>query len=283
MLSIWTILLILAALLSAGWFWIKCVVPAYRRAREYSLKVSTCGYLADPPSPGWVRFLQRFAACVTAMQAGPIKVVGAENLPAQVPGDLDKQEPFMVCPNHPHYVDPGVMVRVLNRPVRFMAAQGVFTCGHGFGALLAGPCGAFAVDLTPGKGTPARDAAVKVLTTHQVLCMFPEGWAYLDGQMGRLHKGAVWIAKKAADELGKPVSIIPVFLRYGCYPGSWIKKLPPPIQYYWMYVNKWYYRRGVTVVIGKPISSSELPTDDAEGTELLRQRIVGLDPQPPKS
>lgn len=266
-------LLVLA--LGAAYFWVRVARPAIGRARQYIEKVSTCGYLAPPPTPGWVRFLQGFSAVVTGLQVGRITVIGQENLPPK----NDTDSPFMVCPNHPHYVDPGVIVRVVDRPARYMAAQGVFTFGHGFGALLAGPCGAFAVDLTKGKGAPARLAAIKVLTSGQVLVMFPEGWAYLDGHMGPLHKGAVRIAKEAHHELGKPVKIVPVFLRYGRYPGQWIKRFSPPLQYYWVFMNKWYYRRGCTVVIGKPILSSELPEDDCAATEMLRQRITGLDPQ----
>lgn len=37
-------------------------------------------------------------------------------------------------------------------------------------------------------------------------------------------------------------------------------------------------REGVTVVIGKPISSVDLPDDDTEGTALLKERITELDP-----
>lgn len=280
MLSLSTLLFFLAAVLFGAWCWHKVARPALQRAQAYIAKVSTCGYLAPPPTKGWVRFLNVFCAVVTWIQVGRIRTIGEENLPARPAKDSGntEEEPFLVCPNHPHYVDPGVVVRVIRRPARYMAARGVFTFLRGFGALLAGPCGAFSVDLTQGKGGPAREAAVKVLTTNQVLVMFPEGWAYLDGKMGEMKKGAVRIAKKAAEELGKPVKIVPVYLRYGRHPGSWIRKLPPTIEYLYMFLNSWYYRRGVVAVIGKPISTADLPDDDDLATEVLKERISDLDP-----
>src|SRR5580658_5484297 len=117
--SIATILLILVALLIGGWWWVRYAQPAIRRARAYSARVSTCGYLADPPKPGWVRFLKRLAAVFAGLQAGKITVEGIENLPGNDSASSTEPVPFMVCPNHPHYVDPAVMIRVLNRPVRF--------------------------------------------------------------------------------------------------------------------------------------------------------------------
>ncbi len=261
----------LAGAIALGWLILRYLIPPLRRAFAYSKLASTCGYLPDPPTPGAVRFLRRFARFVCFIQVGRSEVVGREN--------LDHQGPVLVAPNHPHYADPGVMVLVLNCPARYMAARGVFRFGFGAGALLAGPCGAFCADLTPGKGGPAREAAVRVLASGQKLVMFPEGWAYLDGQLGPFKKGAVRIAREAASQLGKPVSIVPVHLRYGRYPGSWIKKLTPPLEYLFVFLNSWYYRRGVTVVIGQPISSNDLPADDSEATELLKQRIVALDRQ----
>lgn len=254
-----------------GWVYFRYLAPGFRRLRAYIDELSTCGCLPPPPSPRAVRFLYNFARVVTWIQVGKVKTIGLENL--NLPG------PKMVTPNHPHYVDPGVIVLLLNRqPARYMAARGVFRFGFGLGSLIAAPTGAFPVDLTPGKGGPAREAGVRVLTSGQTLVMFPEGWAYLDGSLGPFKKGAVRIARQAARQLKDTVHIVPVYLRYGRYPGSWIKKLSPPLEYLFVFLMSWYYRRGVTAVIGKPISSSDLPADDAAATELLKQRIVALDP-----
>jgi len=253
-----------------GWLSVRFIIPAFRKMRAYIAEVSACGCLPPPPSKRAVNFLYRFAQVVTWIQVGKVKVVGQENL--NVPG------PKIITPNHPHYVDPGVIVLLLNRqPARYMAARGVFTFGRGIGSLLAGPTGAFPADLTPGKGGPAREAGVHVLISGQTLVMFPEGWAYLDGSLGTFKKGAVRIAREAALQLKDAVHIVPVHLRYGRYPGSWIKKIPPQIEYLLVFLMSWYYRRGVTAVIGKPIPVCTLPADDAAATELLRQRIISLD------
>lgn len=45
-----------------------------------------------------------------------------------------------------------------------------------------------------------------------------------------------------------------------------------------MFLNSWYYRRGVVAVIGKPISTADLPDDDDQATEVLKERISDLDP-----
>jgi 1-acyl-sn-glycerol-3-phosphate acyltransferase len=268
--SIQTWCIIIAALTVAVGLsvWLR---PRLRRARAYIKNVCTCGYLAPPPTARGLRWLKRTAGVLTFIQVGRIKYIGRENLDL-APG------PMIVTPNHPHWADPGVLALALDRPARYMAAGGVFKFAWGLGGLVAGPMGAFCVDLDAGKGGPAREAAVKVLTSGQTLGMFPEGWAYLDGVMGRLKKGAVHIAQEASEILQQKTYIVPTFIRYGKYPGSWIRKLPPQLEYLFVFINFWLYRRGATVVIGKPIAVTDFPANDDEATEFLRQQIVALDP-----
>jgi 1-acyl-sn-glycerol-3-phosphate acyltransferase len=265
MITLWCSVFVLLAVLYI------CLRPGLRRARLYIDQISTCGYLAPPPTPGGLRALMRTARVLAFIQVGPLKVIGRENF------DLP-DGPMIVTPNHAHSADTAVLPLVLQRPARYMAAQGVFRFAWGLGGLLVGPMGAFSADVDRGKGGPAREAAVRVLTTGQTLGMFPEGWAYLDGRMGPMKKGAVRIAKEAARQLGKTTYLVPVFIRYGRYPGSWILKFSPPVQYLIVFTNWWWFRRGATIVVGKPIPSTALPEDDGEATELLRQHIVALDP-----
>ena len=166
------------------------VLPAIRRARQYIRNVETCGYLPPPPTPRAVRFLVRFSKVLAFIQVGKVKIEGIENLDG-----LDG--PTIVTPNHPHWADTVVMPIVMNRPARYMAARGVFTFAGGLGGLLVGPIGAFAADLEKGKGGPARDAAVKLTSEGQILVMFPEGWAYLDGITREFKKGSVRIVREA--------------------------------------------------------------------------------------
>jgi len=149
----------------------------------------------------------------------------------------------------------------------------------GLGALIGAPVGAFAVDIDQGQGAPAFRAAIRVLTSNQRLVIFPEGWAHLDGKMRSFKKGAVCIAKQAAHKLKHTVNIVPVFLRYDRYPGSWITRLNPRLQYLLAFLCFWRYRRGVTVVIGNPISSATLPKCNDEATTILQNAIIDLDPK----
>jgi len=264
------LLLILLVLAVMGGLYL-LIRPRLQTLREHINKISACGYLAPPPSPVWVKRLMRAARCIMFIQVGKMKVIGRENLPAD-------GSPLIVTPNHPHFADVAVLPLVVDRPARYLAARGVFTFGFGYSSLWASPMGCVPVDLTPGKGGPARESAVKVVTSNQTLVMFPEGWAYLDGVLGPFKHGAVRIAREAAHEMGKPAYIVPTFLRYGRYPGSWIRKIQPPLEYFFFMLLAWYYRRGVTVVIGKPISTDELTGTDEEATEFLKQRIIALDP-----
>jgi 1-acyl-sn-glycerol-3-phosphate acyltransferase len=99
---------------------------------------------------------------------------------------------------------------------------------------------------------------------------------YLDGRAGPFKKGAVRIARSAAMERGWPVFIVPVRISYGRYPGPWIRRYRAPLSYFLMLLWSLSMRPGATVIVGKPLSSDELPADDAEATELLKQRLFEL-------
>lgn len=266
--NIWTISAV--ALVSLFCLW-RLLLPKIRRIKAYADELARCGYLAPPPTERATKWMQRIARLLVFIQVGRLKIVGAEN--------LDKVDgPMIVTPNHPHWADTCVMPLVVNRPARYMAARGVFTFARGLGGVIIGPMGAFAADLTPGKGGPAREAAVDVVASGQMLVMFPEGWAYLDGKLGEFKKGAVRIGRAAAEEIGRPTYLVPTYLRYGKYPGSWIRKLHPMWEYLLVFLLFPIYRRGCTITIGEPISSDDLPADVGEATAFLKERVIALDP-----
>jgi 1-acyl-sn-glycerol-3-phosphate acyltransferase len=184
----------------------------------------------------------------------------------------------LIVPTHGHYVDPFVLALVLPDRARCMAARGLLEFGGGVGALIFCRWGAFCTDLDVGKGGPAVDAAVRILASGQTLVMFPEGWAHMDGVVGPFKRGAVGIARLSAAKVGGPVSIVPVHLRYGTYPGPWITKLPPPVQYLVVFLGLAVFRRGVRVVVGKPLLSSELPERTTPATQELRRAVLAIDP-----
>lgn len=266
-------LLIAIAALTGAWVFFRVVLPRLKAAWDYARKMQISGYLPPSPTDRGLRWLLRLSRFIAFVQVGKIKVYGAQNLEG-IPGS------YIVTPNHPHFADVAVLPIVVNRKARYMAARGVMTFCGGLGGLIAGPIGAFAADLTPGKGGAARNTAVQVLLNGEPLVLFPEGWAYLDGSMGPFKKGAVRIVKEAASKLGKPTYLVPVHLRYGRYPGAWIKKLDPRLEYLLLFLASPFYRSGVDVVIGKPIPSTDLPADDGEATEKLKQAIIALDLKP---
>ena len=142
--------------------------------------------------------------------------------------------------------------------------------------MILGPCGAFCADLRRGKGMGAMNCAVQVLTTGQTLVIFPEGWAHLDGVARPFKRGVVYIARTAASQLGHPVPIVPVHLRHGACPGQWINRLNPRLQFFLMPMLFAIYRRGTIVTAGRPIMSSELPTDATMAAAWLREQILAL-------
>jgi 1-acyl-sn-glycerol-3-phosphate acyltransferase len=256
-------------LLAAGAIGLLALIALFFRTRAYIKKVSACGYIH--PAPGFFArlFLRVLSRLVGFFQVGHIKVVGRENIPSS--------GPYLVTANHPSYADPAMLMIALKRPLRFLAAQRFFQFCFGLPSLLAAPCGAISVDLHRGKGAPAFKASVEVLNRGEVLAMFPEGYAYLDHKMGPFRKGAPKIVQAVARQTGKPAYIVPIAIRYWKAPGSWIRKWDEPKQYFWLMLNWWYYRRGATIVIGKPISSQELPKDGTKAADYLAQRIAELD------
>lgn len=264
------VLLASAALLL--WIWLR-LLPSLRRAQQYIAKISVCGYLPDPPTRRATRNMNRFMRVLTFIQVGKLNVLGREN--------LDKPDgPYVFSSNHPHYIDAAIVPLILDgRPARYMAHREVMRFGFGLGALMCGPAGAFvSQDGIKDGGVRARAAGVKVLKSGQTLVALPEGLTNFSPTMLPLKEGAVRMTQEAARELGRPTYIVPAYIRYGRYPGPWIQKYTRPVQYLLVFLGFLWYRRGAKVVIGKPISTAEMPADPAEATLLLRRRIEELDP-----
>lgn len=260
------VLLIVYAICQRG----RRLLGAFGRARRYAAAMQDPGHLPPPPSESGQRWMMRLTRALSWLFVGKIEVSGKENLEG-LPTDA-----IIITPNHPSPYDVVILPAVIDQKARYMAALGVMQALGGLGGLVVGPLGAFAANLDRGKGAPALRAAIRVLASGQTLVMWPEGWTYLDGKIGPFKKGAVRIAKQAATERGADTFVVPVSLTYGKYPGASIMRLPIKLQYLLLVAGFPYFRRGVKVVIGKPIASSALPENDAEATELLKSKIVEL-------
>lgn len=240
---------------------------------EHVQLITTCGYVPEPPTEAAFRTLIRVARVLVWLQIGKIRVSGLEH--------LDCGRPRLIVPTHGHYLDPFVLGQVLPDRARWMTARGLLALGGGLVGLFLTRCGgAFCTDLDEGKGAPALRAAVRILASGQTLVMFPEGWANVDGVVRPFKPGAASVARLATTKTRQPVSIVPVYLRYGRYPGPWINRLPAPLQFLLVFLLLAVYRRGVHVVFGKPFLSTELPREIGPATEELRRAVVALNPTP---
>lgn len=204
-------------------------------------------------------------------QVGKVTVYGWENMDG-----LDG--PKMYCANHGSHADPPLAALLTRSKARFIATDMIFKFCRGLGSLVFAPMGVFCCTLDKGKGRPARDACIKVLANGEDLVLFPEGISWADGMVREFKKGAVYITKAAAEQLGKTIYIVPYYIRYNRYGGAWMLKYPWVYQYFWIFLHAWYFRRGATIVVGKPIRSDELPEDDTVGTQMLKNHIMVLDP-----
>lgn len=262
----------LAALFLASIWWTLVAWPAIKRAADNGRIVQECGVLSPPPTDTAQASMMRACRAFIWLFVGKMEVEGAEKL-AGLPA------PFLLAFNHGSMSDVAIAPAVLNRKARYPAAQGVMRAAGCVAGHLLSKWGAFSVDLDNGHA--AFDASVKALLSEDganIEVIFPEAWTNMDGVVGRFKTGTVRIAAEVTKQLGKPCFIVPGYMRYGRYLPSWMTKLPIPVQWLTPLVFAFYFRRGVKVVIGDPIDPRELPADPSEATEILKARVIALDP-----
>jgi len=247
-------------------------VQWWRDTRRRVRLVCTCGHLPEPPTEDAWRTMKKVARRLVWLQIGGVEVSGREHLAGPAPK--------LIVPTHGHYLDPFVLGLLLPERARAMTASGLLGAAGGFCGLLLSSWGAFCTDLDAGKGAPALKSAVRVLTSGQTLLMFPEGWANMDGAVRPFKRGFASVARIAESRLGRPVPIVPIYLRYGRYPGPWIGKLPPTCQYLAMFFGLAIFRRGVHVIVGEPVPSSTLPRDPDLAAAAVRRVVLSLNPAP---
>src|SRR3990167_8712179 len=122
----------LAVIATGGclWLWLCYIRPKLTQARTYIANATTCGFLPPPPTPGALRFLKGLSRVLLWIQVGKVKYIGLEN--------LNVDGPIIIAPNHPHYIDPAIIIRAINQPARYMAARGVMRFACGLVSLIAG-------------------------------------------------------------------------------------------------------------------------------------------------
>lgn len=166
-----------------------------------------------------------------------LEVEGRENIPAT--------GPLVIASNHLSLLDPPVIGTAATRKVNFMAKQELFVpvLGDIYKVL-----GAFPVR-RGGADRAAIKHGIDILTSGNVLAIFPEGTRSKTGKLGKAEPGALMMAGKAN------AAIVPA-----CVVGTDLKrsgKLWPKVK----------------VVFGKPMY---FPKDEAINKENLKEMTAKL-------
>jgi hypothetical protein len=147
-----------------------------------------------------------------------VEIQGLEKLRQRV----GPEDGLLFAPNHCHPADPQVMMQVMRqggKPCYFMATQEAFRLHGGLDGWILQRHGVFSVD-RENMDRQAIRQAVELLTTGQVLVVFPEGEIYrLNDRLSPLLDGVAFMALSAQRELEKApgekrVWIVPTFIRY---------------------------------------------------------------------
>mgnify|MGYP003386376601 CR=1 FL=1 len=234
-----------------------------RSIRNATQHITEKGYLPPAPSSLSQYLIIPPVQFLTWLIVGRLQIKGSRNLDL-----MPKDASYIVAPNHSHYADIFIMPLVLrHRKTRYMADSGVMESLWGLVGLVFAYFGTY---------TASLQAAVKLMSTGQNMVIFPEGWTYLDGKMGKCKSGAVTISKLAAKELKTNTYIVPVGISYRKYPGSWIRNYSIRLQYLILTAGIIFFRRGARVTVGEPIACSDLPEDDSLATEFVAGKIQAL-------
>ena len=124
---------------------------------------------------------------------------------------LPEDQSYMICANHIHMFDPIFIGCFTDRQISFMGKKELFDkaiIGSIFKKL-----GAFPVDRSKGD-LGALKTAIEILSSNNVMAMFPEGTRSKTGEIGEFKRGAALIASRA-DVPIVPVKIVGKYKLFG--------------------------------------------------------------------
>ena len=121
-----------------------------------------------------------------------VRTRGAERIPAR--GGA------IIVANHLSYIDGVILQMACRRPLRFVGYRGFNT--HWFFDFVYRLAGVILI--SPDRPTAGLKRAIRALKSGEVVCVFPEGAISRTGQLMRLHKGFMVMARSAG------VPVIPV-------------------------------------------------------------------------
>ncbi len=189
------------------------------------------------------RCIPRPARFLAWLVIGKVKVVG------QVPASG-----VLLCANHASYRDV-FLFGLINPAVRLLVHPLVFT----FFKRWATQKGFVEISI---------DSAVALLRRGEPVAICPTGLVEATGLAELPFKtGAVRIAQQA----GAPV--VPVFFRYGNYPGPWVNRFSITVQNFLLFGLWPFYRRGATIYIG---AAYEAKDEVRVETTALKAKVCAL-------
>ena len=165
--------------------------------------------------------------------------------------------PVLLCANHPSYRDVFLFGLICPR-ARLLVDPQVLT--FPFLRRWAIRWGFVQVAIT---------TAVDLLRAGEPVAICPTGLVEALGEDLLPYKtGAVRIAAQAG------VPLVPLRIRYGNYPGPWVKRFSITTQNMLLFLLWPFYRRGVAITIGEPYHPGgvDVKADTAE----LRRRMLAL-------
>jgi 1-acyl-sn-glycerol-3-phosphate acyltransferase len=192
-------------------------------------------HVTPQPALGLIRFLVGEVTVVGTMPAGAV----------------------LLCSNHPSYRDV-FLFGLVSPKARLLVDNQVFT----FPFLKRWA-------IRWGFVQVAIPTAVGLLQAGEPVAICPTGLVEALGEDLLPYKtGAVRIAAQAG------VPVVPMRIRYGNYPGAWVKRYSITTQNILLFLLWPFYRRGATVTLGEPfrVTGGDVRAETAE----LRRRMLAL-------
>lgn len=191
----------------------------------------------DPCTPAFAR--TKVIVNMLVPLFGGVTIIGAENIPAH--------GPVILAPNHRANIDPPYLTTLTTRQQYYMAKEELFKVPV-FGTYIAA-MGAYPVKRGAADRAALRQS-MEYLKRGRIITIFPEGTRSENGSLGKAEKGFALIAKQT----GAP--IVPVAVQ-----GTELV-LPRG--------SKRIHRHRVTLVVGTPITASEILAESpVKGSDAL--------------
>jgi 1-acyl-sn-glycerol-3-phosphate acyltransferase len=182
------------------------------------------------------------------------KIEGAQNLPLS--------GPTLIVANHISFLDWLFVTASANRPPKFIIDYAYYNSPMVHHLLKSAGCVPIATQFEDRRVLiKAFNRINDLLSSDELLVIFPEGAISKDGNMQEFHKGVERIIKKTSP------TIIPLAL-VGPW-GSIFSRYPNGKSF--SHFPKFWKKRTITIKIGKPVKSNKITAEELQG--LIKQML----------